>query len=114
NVAHIRLLHLLAAALPIIALWIVSPAIAIRLSAPTRRLRRVLPDEQRQAAMRYALLHWRYFERFVSRETNWLVPDNFQETPDPVLATRTSPTNIGLQLLATVSARDLGFIDLEE
>ena len=30
--------------------------------------------------------------------------------PSPVVASRTSPTNIGLQLLATVSACDLGFL----
>ena len=47
------------------------------------------------AAMRYALLHWHYFDRFVTAETNWLAPDNFQEDPAPVVAMRTSPTNIG-------------------
>src|SRR5262249_8799143 len=68
----------------------------------------------RTAALRYALLHWHFFERFVTAETHWLAPDNFQETPAPVVAMRTSPTNIGLQLLATVSAHDLGFLDLGE
>ena len=34
---------------------------------------------------------------------------NFQEDPRPVWH-RTSPTNIGLYLLATVSARDFGWI----
>jgi cyclic beta-1,2-glucan synthetase len=63
---------------------------------------------------RYALLHWRFFDRFVNEQTNWLAPDNFQEDPKPVVAMRTSPTNIGLQLLATVSARDLGFIPLDD
>ena len=37
-------------------------------------------------------------------------PDNFQETPSPVIAHRTSPTNIGLYLLSTVAARDFGWI----
>src|SRR5690606_4579528 len=36
--------------------------------------------------------------------------DNYQEDPAPVVAMRTSPTNIGLQLLAIGSARELGFI----
>ena len=39
-----------------------------------------------------------------------LPPDNFQEDPSPVLAHRTSPTNLGLYLLSTVSARDFGWI----
>jgi cyclic beta-1,2-glucan synthetase len=33
-----------------------------------------------------------------------------QETPEPVLAHRTSPTNLGLYLLSVVSARDFGWI----
>ena len=38
-----------------------------------------------------------------------LPPDNFQEDPRPVVAHRTSPTNIGLYLLSAVSARDFGW-----
>ncbi|MFL5517473.1 MAG: hypothetical protein ACJ8DJ_15060, partial [Gemmatimonadales bacterium] len=62
--------------------------------------------------MRYALLHWCFFERFAGPETHWLAPDNFQAEPEPVVAMRTSPTNVSLQLLATVSAWDLGFMTL--
>ena len=43
-----------------------------------------------------------------------LPPDNFQETPQPVVAARTSPTNIGLYFLSIVSARDFGWISLTE
>ena len=39
-----------------------------------------------------------------------LPPDNFQEDPHPVIAHRTSPTNLGLYLLSTASARDFGWI----
>ena len=53
---------------------------------------------------------WRFFEVFVGDEDNWLPPDNFQEDPQPVVAHRTSPTNIGLLLLATVSAHDFGYV----
>ena len=102
------------AVLPLAALWSASPALADRLSAPAIRRERRLSRSSRADAMRYALLHWRYFDRFVTAATQWLAPDNYQEDPDPVVAMRTSPTNIGLQLLATVSAHDLGFITVEE
>ncbi|WP_025414981.1 GH36-type glycosyl hydrolase domain-containing protein [Gemmatirosa kalamazoonensis] len=105
--------RLAAAALPLVALWIASPAVARALSAPPVRRERRLDAAHRAAATRYALAHWQFFERFVSAETNWLAPDNFQEDPAPVVAMRTSPTNVGLQLLATISAHDLGFIPLE-
>ncbi|MGC2331386.1 MAG: hypothetical protein WA581_08030 [Candidatus Acidiferrales bacterium] len=53
---------------------------------------------------------WRFFETFVTEADHWLPPDNFQEDPNPVVAHRTSPTNMGLSLLAVLSAHDLGWI----
>ncbi len=104
---------LLAATLPLLALWFGSPMIAQMLSDPATPPELRLTDVERQAALRYARLHWQYFEKFVSEATQWLAPDNFQEEPEPVVALRTSPTNIGLQLMSIISARDLGFIDMD-
>ena len=110
----IPLWHLAVAVLPIAMTWLASPVVAYILGAPATPREHRLPTAARRQAMRYALLHWHFFERFVTAETHWLAPDNFQEEPTPVVAMRTSPTNIGLQLLATVSARDLGFITLDD
>ncbi|HEX7233882.1 MAG TPA: glucoamylase family protein, partial [Nitrosospira sp.] len=55
---------------------------------------------------------WLFFETFVTPEDNWLPPDNFQEHPVPTVAHRTSPTNMGLSLLANVSAYDFGYIGI--
>jgi len=96
--------------LPLVLVWLASPSIAFALSRPVILGEVHLTEAERQASLRYAKLHWMYFEKFVTEETHWLAPDNFQEDPEPVLALRTSPTNIGLQLLSTVSAVDLGFI----
>jgi len=101
-------------ALTTLGLWTISPAIASALSAPAIPREVHLTEGERQAAFRYARLHWHFFERFVSDETHGLAPDNFQEDPTPVIAMRTSPTNIGLQLLSIVSAADLGFIDRDQ
>ena len=106
-------LRLAAASVPFLTAWMASPLIASALDAPAIRPLRPLPEAARALMLRYALLHWRFFERFAGPETHWLAPDNFQEDPDPVVAMRTSPTNLGLQLLATVSAYDLGFLTLE-
>src|SRR6185503_14404135 len=57
---------------------------------------------------------WRFFETFVTDEDHWLPPDNFQEEPKPAVAHRTSPTNIGLLLLSSVSAYDFGYLGLIE
>ena len=53
---------------------------------------------------------WRFFETFVTPADQMLPPDNFQEDPVPVVAHRTSPTNLGLYLLSTVAARDFGWL----
>ena len=109
-----RLWQLAVSVLPLVVLWIASPAVADALSAPATPNRLRLAPARRLEALRYALFHWRFFDRFVTADTNWLAPDNFQEDPSPVVAMRTSPTNIGLQLLATTSAYDLGFITVED
>ena len=94
--------------------WMAAPEIAYRLSRPIVRADLELTAPERELALRLVRAHWAFIEQFANEGTHWLVADNFQETPFPVVATRTSPTNIGLQLLATVSANDLGFITIAE
>src|SRR5204863_4578246 len=105
-------------AVPVIAvpalLWVLSPLIAYLVSKPIIPKRKLLSGEDVQFARSIARRIWRFFETFVGLEDNWLPPDNFQEDPHPVIAHRTSPTNIGLLLLATATARDLGYISTLE
>ncbi|MGO8753461.1 MAG: HAD hydrolase family protein [Thermoguttaceae bacterium] len=42
--------------------------------------------------------------------THWLPPDNRQECPRQIVTLRTSPTNIGMGLLANLAACDLGYV----
>ena len=92
-------------------LWLASPALAFWASkSPTITSRRPIAPSDAHALRLIARRTWRYFETFVTASENMLPPDNFQETPEPVVAHRTSPTNIGLYLLSTASARDLGWI----
>ena len=53
---------------------------------------------------------WGFFETFVGAEDHWLPPDNYQEHPVAVVAHRTSPTNMGLALLANLAAYDFGYL----
>ena len=73
-----------------------------------------LDDDERRLLRRIARKSWDYFDRFVTAEDNWLPPDNFQEQPGPMLAHRTSPTNIGMALVSTFAARDLGYIGVAD
>ncbi|MFA7299979.1 MAG: glucoamylase family protein [Sideroxydans sp.] len=103
---------LLATASPVLCLWIVSPWIAWWISRPIERVPANLSAEQLNFLRVSARKTWHFFDTFVTAEENWLPPDNFQEDPNPVIATRTSPTNIGLSLLANLAARDLGYLSV--
>ncbi|MEO7386141.1 MAG: glucoamylase family protein, partial [Gammaproteobacteria bacterium] len=95
--------------------WLAAPALAVWISRsrPPGRSGEVTPEDARE--LRLIARHtWRYFETFVTAGDHMLPPDNFQEDPNPVLARRTSPTNVGLYLLSIVSARDFGWIGTVE
>ncbi len=100
-----------APAVPLLALWAAAPAVARWISLPRSPAPAPPLSKADAAALRLAARRtWRYFATFVGPEDHALPPDNFQETPSPVVAHRTSPTNIGLYLLATVAARDFGWL----
>lgn len=102
-------------ALAFALLWIASPALACRISTPPVRPHRLTLDAADSKQLRLiARRTWRYFEFVVTPADNMLPPDNFQEDPAPVIARRTSPTNVGLYLLSVVSARDFGWIGIHE
>ncbi|MBF0244105.1 MAG: cyclic beta 1-2 glucan synthetase, partial [Planctomycetes bacterium] len=97
-------------ALPVLGLWLVAPCIAWWISQPIKIPLPELSVEQRIFLRRTARKTWHYFETFVTAQENWLPPDNFQEVPVPVTASRTSPTNMGLALLSNLAARDFGYL----
>jgi cellobiose phosphorylase len=97
-------------ALPVLACWLVSPAVAWWVSRPLARRPARLAAGQVVFLRRLARRTWSFFETFVGPEDNWLPPDNFQEHPAAVIAHRTSPTNMGLALLANLTAHDFGTI----
>ena len=96
-------------AAPLLLAWIVSPYVVHWISRPVRRERALLPAVHRRRLRRLARRTWLYFERFVGPADQWLPPDHFQEEPLGLAAHRTSPTNVGLLLLSTLAAYDLGY-----
>ena len=110
------LLHWRPEALPaaaiILVLWLAAPVIAWRISRPIKRAVARLSPEQGQFLHGVARKTWAYFDTFVGPDDHWLPPDNMQEHPSMVVAHRTSPTNIGLALLANLTAYDFGYITM--
>ncbi len=95
---------------PILGIWFASPAIVWWISRPLARRGARLTDEQTRFLRKISRKTWAFFETFVGPEDHWLPPDNYQEHPVTGVAHRTSPTNMGLALLANLSAHDFGYI----
>ncbi len=98
-------------AAPFVVLWLAAPWIARQVSLPGVVSEPIELDDRDVRTLRLiARRTWLFFETFVATNEHGLPPDNFQDAPQPEIAHRTSPTNIGMYLLATVSARDFGWI----
>ena len=100
----------LVAAGPILLLWGASPAIAWWMSRPLARRNAALTVDQTHFLRKLARKTWAYFETYVGADDHWLPPDNVQEHPAVTVAHRTSPTNMGLALLANLTAHDFGYL----
>ena len=99
-------------AAPFILAWILSPLVSWWMGRPPAKQEEKLSDEQVIFLQKLSRKTWAFFETFVVAEDNWLPPDNYQQSPEPATAHRTSPTNIGLSLLANLAAYDFGYIGM--
>ncbi len=100
----------LVVAAPLLAAWFFAPEIARWISLPLRSRAEPLRPVERRKLRLLARRTWRFFDVFVGPNDQWLPIDNYQEAPHEQTARRTSPTNIGLMLVATLSAYDFGYI----
>ncbi|MFC5480522.1 GH36-type glycosyl hydrolase domain-containing protein [Massilia suwonensis] len=98
------------AAAPLLLLWFLSPLVAWWVSLPYERPPAGLAPEQTQFLEKLARRSWAFFEDAVTSGTHWLAPGGVQERPEAATAHTTSPTHIGLSLLANLTAWDFGFV----
>lgn len=111
--AHNQSAGLLSCA-PVLLGWLLSPVVGWWISKPLSSPVPQLTADQLVFLRTSARRTWRYFAQFAGPQDNWLPPDNFQEHPAKAIATRTSPTNIGMSLLADLAAYDFGYISAGE
>ncbi|MFL9923343.1 glucoamylase family protein [Herbaspirillum lusitanum] len=100
----------LPAAALVLLLWWIAPTVAWWISQPIPRRKVRVTGGQTSYLFSLARKTWLFFETYVGPADNWLPPDNVQMHPTEVVAHRTSPTNIGLSLLASLAAWDFGYI----
>ena len=96
----------------IFALWIIAPYTGWRISQPLWGTQYQPKRKEAKYLLQVGKKTWNYFDRFLTPEYNFLIPDNLQMEPTQKVALRSSPTNIGLSLLTVISAVDLGYITL--
>ena len=101
-------------AAPILFGWLISPYVAARISKPYAQPELKLTPAQEKKLRLLARSTWLFFEHFVGPEDRWLPPDHFQENPRGLVQHQTSPTNIGLMLLSTLAAHDMGYMGVTE
>ncbi len=101
-------------ALPLLVAWLIAPQIAYAISRPVVHTSPPLTETQRRQVRRLARRTWAFFEQFAGPNDHWLPPDHFQESPRSTVEHYTTPTNIGLFLVSTLSAFDLGYMSLLE
>lgn len=90
-------------------LWGTAYYFAFVLSRPTGNEPEPHTLEDRELLLETARRTWQFFKQLSVKENNWLCPDNYQITQTERITDKTSPTNIGLQFLAILSARDIGY-----
>ncbi len=90
--------------------WVLAPQIAFLMSQKREEPTLALSDNDKQELRKLARRTYRYFEEFANARNHFLPPDNYQADPPRGIAYRTSPTNIGLGLMAVLTGRDFGYI----
>ena len=97
-------------------LWIITPLIMQKISKENtkKQPKEQLNQEETQYILQIAKSTWEFFSKYINKEYNYLITDNYQENRKQKTVARTSSTNIGLSLLAVMSSYDLKFITLEE
>jgi len=103
-------------AAPWLVLWFFSPLLGwlLNLRPVAEQQTQPLPESDTRFLRQVARRTWRYFSSFVSDETSWLPPDNYQVAHQNRLAMRTSPTNIGLWMTSVLAAHDSGYLTVNQ
>ncbi|MDQ3032976.1 MAG: cyclic beta 1-2 glucan synthetase, partial [Myxococcota bacterium] len=98
---------------PVLALWALAPALVWWVGQPVVARTPRLTADDTSFLRGVSRRTWRFFETYVGAEDNDLPPDNVQEDPPVGVAHRTSPTNIGMGLLANLAAYDFGYVGVD-
>ena len=97
-------------------LWFITPGVMKIISKKEETIYKIkyLTEEEKKYLQEIGRRTWQFFKDNITEKSNYLPPDNYQEDRKEKLVYRTSPTNIGLGLLAVVASYDLEYESLED
>lgn len=97
-------------------LWVIIPYVMWYISKENKK--KVAVEKLNEREQKYVLeigrKTWSFFKQYLTEENNYMITDNYQEGRKEKIVPRTSATNLGLSLLAVISAYDLKYIEKEE
>ncbi|MDZ7757971.1 glycosyltransferase family 2 protein [Rhodohalobacter sp.] len=99
---------------PFFVFWTGAPLYVWYISQPVKSKKAEADESDYLLLREYSRRTWFFFERWVTEQQSWLPPDNYQVDPPLPPADRTSPTNIGLALVANLVAYNRGYITYSE
>lgn len=102
------------ATLSLFLIWFMMPYISFFIGQSDVQKRDAISLKDKEELLGIARKTWQYFDEYMNEENNYMPPDNYQDGRKERVVDRTSSTNIGLGLLAVISAKDLGFISKDE
>ena len=94
-------------------LFVIAPCVAFEISKENNKKNKINPNDKKYIK-NIGFKTWKFFEDFIIEKNNYLICDNYQDNRYPKIVSRTSSTNIGLELISVISSYDLGFISLEK
>ena len=97
-------------------LWAISPSVMKIISKKQIEEMAIdyLTKEEKEYLLEVGRRTWNYFKENITEKSNYLPPDNYQEDRKEQIVYRTSPTNIGLGLLAVTASYDMGYENLKD
>ncbi len=93
------------------SIWIFAPFLMFFISLDIKYESQPLSGKAKGEIRDIAIRTWSFFEDYLTREFNYLMPDNFQSNREEKIDYRTSPTNVGLSITSVISAYELKIIN---
>ena len=97
-------------------IWLIGPIVFWYISKNKQKeefIKEINKDEK-QYLYEIGKKTWQFFKDSITKENNYLPPDNYQEDRKVNFIERTSSTNIGLGILSVISSYDLKYENLED